>query len=91
MGNPVGERGAFDQLQDECPSPLGFLDAVDGGDVRVVEAGEDLGLPLEPSEPVRVSGEGVGQDLQRDLAVELRVGGLPDLAHAPLAEEAVTS
>ena len=28
-----------------------------------------------------------GQDLQRDLAVELRVGGLPDLAHAALAEQ----
>ncbi len=28
-----------------------------------------------------------GKDLQRDLAVELGVGGLPDLAHAALAEE----
>ena len=31
--------------------------------------------------------EGVGEDLQGDLAVELGVGGLPDLAHAALAEE----
>ncbi len=54
---------------------LGFLDAVDGGDVGVVEAGEDLRLPLESSEPVRISREGVGEDLQRDLAVELGVGG----------------
>ena len=53
----------------------------------MVEAGEDLRLPLEPGEPVRVSREGVGEDLQRDLAVELRVGGLPDLAHAALAEQ----
>ena len=36
---------------------------------------------------IRISREGVGEDLQRDLAVELRVGGLPDLAHAALAEE----
>ncbi len=34
-----------------------------------------------------VSREGVGEDLQRDLAVELRVGRLPDLAHAALAEQ----
>ena len=53
----------------------------------MVEAGEDLGLPREPGEPVRIAGEGVRQDLQRDLAVELRVGGLPDLAHAALAEQ----
>ena len=52
-----------------------------------VEAGEDLRLPREPGEPVWVAGEGVGEDLQGDLAVELRVGGLPDLAHAALAEQ----
>ena len=30
---------------------------------------------------------GYSQDLQRDLAVELGVGGLPDLAHAALTQE----
>ena len=56
--------------------------AEDGGDVRVVEAGEDLGLPREPGEPIRICRERVGEDLQGDLAVKLGVGGLPDLAHA---------
>ncbi len=46
------------------PVALGFLDAVDGRDVRVVEAGEDLRLPREPGETVRVSREGVRQDFQ---------------------------
>ena len=45
------------------------------------------GLPREPGEPVRVSGEGVGEDLQGDLAVELGVGGLPDLSHPAFAEQ----
>ena len=80
LRDPVCQRRPFDQLQDERPRPLGLLDAVDGGDVRVVEAGEDLRLPLEPGETLRIAGEGVRQDLQRDLAVELGVGGLPDLA-----------
>jgi hypothetical protein len=53
----------------------------------VVPTRENLRLPLEPGKAVRVSGEGVGEDLQRDLAVELGVGGLPDLAHASLADE----
>jgi len=53
----------------------------------MVEAGEDLRLSRESGEPVRVRREGVGEDLQRDLAVELGVGGLPDLAHAALAQE----
>ena len=42
----------------------------------MVEAGEDLRLALEPGEAVRISREGVGEDLQGDLAVELGVGGL---------------
>ena len=50
-------------------------------------AGEALGLSLEPGEPVRVRCEGVGEDLQRDLAAQLRVGGLPDLSHAAFPEE----
>ncbi len=38
--------------------------------------------PNRPGSPAKASGR-----IQRDLTVELRVGGLPDLAHAPLAEE----
>ena len=53
----------------------------------MVEAGEDLRLPLEPREPIWVLSEGVRQDLQRDLAVELGVGGLVDLSHAALTDE----
>jgi hypothetical protein len=63
-----------------------LLDAVYGGDVGVVEASEDLRLPLEPGKPIRIRREGVGQDLQCDLAVERRVGGLPDLSHAAFAD-----
>ncbi len=44
LGDPVREGRAFDQLQDQRPRPLGLLDAVDGGDVGVVEADEDLRL-----------------------------------------------
>ena len=42
LSDPVSQSRPLDQLQDERPRPLGFLDAVDGGDVGVVEAGEDL-------------------------------------------------
>ena len=53
----------------------------------MVEAGEDLRLPREPGEPFWISREGVGEDLQRDLAAQLRVGSLSDPAHAALAEQ----
>ena len=63
---------------------------MDGGDVGMVEAGEDLGLPREAGEPVGVVREGVGEDRQGDLAAQLRVGGLPDLSMAPSPKSAVT-
>ena len=35
----------------------------------MIQASEDLGFALKPGEPIRVIGEGVRHDLQRDLAV----------------------
>ena len=52
-----------------------------------VQRGEHLRLALEPGETIRVAGEGVGENLERHLAVELGVGGLPHLTHAALAEQ----
>jgi hypothetical protein len=34
----------------------------------MVERGEDLGLALEPGDPFGIEREGVGQDLERDVA-----------------------
>ena len=50
VGDPVSQRRPRYQLQDQRLRALGFLDAVDGGDAGVVEAGEDLRLALEPGE-----------------------------------------
>ena len=41
----------------------------------------------KPGEAIRVRREGAREDLQRDLAVELGVGRLPDLSHPALAEK----
>ena len=41
----------------------------------MVQRGEDLRLPLEPREPVGISREGFGQDLQGYIAPKLGVFG----------------
>ena len=46
-----------------------------------------LSMGSPSGRPHRVAGESFGQDLQRDLPVELRISGLIDLPHAPLADE----
>ncbi len=41
---------------------------------------------VKPREPIGISGEGVGQDLERDVAIELRVAGPIHLSHAAFAD-----
>ena len=63
------------------------LEAVNGADVRVVERREHLRLALEPRETIGVARECLGQHLQRDVAIELRVARTPHLAHAAGTEQ----
>ena len=79
--DPISQGRPFDQLQYQRPSTAAFFDTVDLRDVRMIETGEDLRLALEPSKSIRIFGKRLGQDLQRHLAVELGIGGLPHLTH----------
>jgi hypothetical protein len=59
---------------------------VDGGHVRVVEQRERLCLALEAPQALLVVGELLRQHLDGHLALEPRVAGAVDLAHAAGAE-----
>jgi len=54
--------------------------------VGMVEHGERLRFALEARQPFRVGGKDGRQDFQRDIAIEVRVAGEVDLAHAASAE-----
>ena len=81
-GDPILKRRPFDIFEDECRRTTAFLQAMNGGDVGVVERRQHLRFPLEPGQPLGVMHEGVGQDLQGDITVELRVPRFVDLPHA---------
>ena len=68
-------------------SAADLLEAVDRGDVRMVERREQLRLAPEAGEAFGIGSEELGQDLQRDVAAELRVARAIDLAHAAGAEQ----
>ena len=57
--------------------------------MRVVQRGDGAGLSLEPLLQVWVTRHMLGQDLDSDGAVQARVAGFVDLAHAPGAEGGV--
>ena len=81
------DRLARNELHDEKADAVRPLEAVDAGDIRVVEGGEELGLALEAGRALDVVHEFLGKDLDGDLAAEARVARPPDLAHAAGSEK----
>ena len=85
---PLRKRRALHQFHHQRANALsgvgrtGF-NAVDRGDMWVIQRCQDTRLTLEPREPLRIDGKDDGQDLDRHLASELRIPGAIDLAHPP--------
>ncbi len=52
----------------------------------MVQAGENLGFPLEPRQAIRISRKRLGQDLQRDITVQLRIRRTPHFTHPAFTE-----
>ena len=75
----LGQRRSLDQLEDESAKSVGFFEAIDRGDVWMIQRGSDARLALEAGEALRIGGECAGQDLDRDVAAELacRARGRP--------------
>jgi hypothetical protein len=84
---PLRERLALDEFHDDGSYVAGFLEAVDLRDVGVIELREHLRFALEARESLGVVRERVGEDLDRDVAVELGVVGAIDLAHPAFAQQ----
>ena len=78
---PASRRG-LDQFEPERLHAIRFFEAVDCGDVRMVERGQQLRLTLETGDAIRITCEGFRQDLQRDLAIQLNIARAIDLAHS---------
>ena len=83
----IGKRRSIDELQHQRADAVAVLQAVDRGDVGMVECGQDFRFALEASNPVRIAGKGQGQDLYRDIAFQQRVASAINLAHATGAED----
>src|SRR5204863_7742647 len=83
------ERFPLDQLHHQrapVRRTVEGLEAENLRDAAVAERGERLRFALEPREAIGIGGDGIGQDLDRHVAIELRVARAIDLAHAAGAE-----
>ena len=81
-GKLFSERSPFHELHHEVMAAHGFADFVDGNDVRVFQLRGGLGLGAEAFHFL-VGGESSGEnELEGDEALEPRVAGAKDDAHA---------
>ena len=80
------ERATLHELHRDEDTTVGRLDGVNGDDVGVVQGRDGFRFVLKTLAPIRVTGDGVGQDFDRDLAVQRRVQRGVDLAHTSCAE-----
>jgi hypothetical protein len=56
-------------------------------DVGVIQGGEHLRLTLEARQSIGVVGEEIGQDFQRDVAIEPHIARAIHVAHAARANQ----
>jgi hypothetical protein len=61
---------------------------MNGGDVRVIERGQDLRFAIKALPPLHIVGDELRQDLDRDVALQSAVAGAIHLAHAAGADGA---
>ncbi len=81
-GERLGQGLALHQLQHQMGGARVVLQPVDGGDVGMVQRGQDLGLAFESGQVSGVVGESVREGLDGHGAVEAGVAGAVDLAHS---------
>src|SRR5262245_55257340 len=85
--DPLRQILAIDQFHDERLDAITLLQAVDVGDVRMIEGREDLRFSPESSKSVGIRRERIRQNLQGIVSVEREVTRSPDLAHPAFANQ----
>lgn len=82
----VGERVAVNALQHKRVDVAAVLQSMDCGDVRMVQRGEYLRLPVHAGEAFSICGKPCRQNLQRDVTAEFRIPRPVDLSHSACAD-----
>src|SRR5207249_491468 len=80
-GDQLRQRLAFDELEYQGGAAVHVFEAVDRTDVRMIESSEHAGFTLEAGDPVRVPRVKSRQDLDRDVAFQLRIARAVHLSH----------
>ena len=80
------ETNTFDEFHHQGLDLAGALESVDLRDVGMVQRGQRLRLAFEAHQAVGIGGKKIGQDLDGNVTIELRIAGAIDLAHSARAD-----
>ena len=81
-----GQRLAVEMRHDQVVRAIDAADVVDAADVGMVQGRDGASLALEAGPHIGIASDVARQDLDRDRAIEPRVAGPVDLAHAARAD-----
>ena len=84
---PLPQRLPFQKLRDGVPVIVIFGEVEDRNDVRMGQRGDGFRLALETETGFGILGDGIGDDFDRDVAVEAAVVRPVHLSHPALAEK----
>jgi len=82
----LSQRLTLHQLHRKKMNSIRVLKAVYGGNVRMIQRGQDLSLPLEPGQPLSILREPLRENLDGDFALQSGVVGSAHLSHAAFAQ-----
>ena len=85
--DPLLQRLAIDQFQDQAADAVRFFDTVDRPDVRVIQCGQHSRLAFEARAPLGVGRERGRKEFDRHFAPKRLVVGAVDLAHATNSDQ----
>ncbi len=85
-GDAVLQRHAVQKLHGDERLPVLLTNVVNRADVWVIQCGCSLGFALKAGECLRITGNFLGQELQRDKTTEPGVFRLVDHAHTAAAQ-----
>ena len=84
--HPLAERLAFEKLGDDPRRPLVHADIMNGEDIRVIQTACRAGFLFESALAIGIARECRGQELDRDVPLQLRIARAIHLSHAADAE-----
>ena len=82
-----GERVAFNQLENQADNAVAFFDAVDRGDIRMIQGCQETGFALQSGARTCVQRRRRRQTLDCHVAIEPEVVGQKHLAHPAGADK----